>query len=109
MLAVPSHSERCLRSQQLASWVSAETQAVRRVQEDPVRFRPRVPLTGTTISGVPRRPGASRWVAGLVALLLGLGTWSARAQTGLWTVVATMPVPQQEGAADVLDGRIYAV
>ncbi|HLH23576.1 MAG TPA: kelch repeat-containing protein [Chloroflexota bacterium] len=45
----------------------------------------------------------------LALLLVGVSAWAARAQAGMWTVLATMRVPQQEGAFEALDGRIYAV
>jgi N-acetylneuraminic acid mutarotase len=44
-----------------------------------------------------------------IALVLACQTaWAARAQTGTWTVLATMRAPQQEGAVETVGGRIYS-
>ncbi|HEY7067537.1 MAG TPA: kelch repeat-containing protein [Chloroflexota bacterium] len=48
-------------------------------------------------------------VAALAVLAAAFSVVGAHAQAGTWRVYATMSVPQQEGAADVLDGRIYSV
>jgi N-acetylneuraminic acid mutarotase len=65
-----------------------------------------------TARGPASRAGTRRLLvfsAALGLLLASLTAWAAWAQTGMWTVLATMRTPQQEGAVEVLDGRIYSV
>jgi hypothetical protein len=56
-----------------------------------------------------RLSSALVWAASLGLLLGGITVGAAQVPSGTWSVLATMQVPQQEGAFAALDGRIYAI
>lgn len=66
-------------------------------------------MVGAVWGSLGRGVGLAIRGAALALLMAALVAAAARAQVGTWRVYATMPVPQQEGAADVVDGRIYSV